>query len=190
MTEKVTGATWEDLVKREVFGPLKLTSAGFGPPKSSDESLEQPRGHRSAVTGKVAVDDTTDLTPIMGPAGNIHMTLADLCTFANDHLQGELGNGKLLSAESYKLLHTPGRKNYACGWIRNEPNENIPFTEFWHNGSNTYWYAVVAFIPDMVVAVTTNDGDSDQADVAAVEILKTAVQQFNVESDSPGSERK
>ncbi len=40
MAEKVTGASWEDLVKREVFEPLELTDAGFGPPP----------GNKSAVT--------------------------------------------------------------------------------------------------------------------------------------------
>ena len=49
MAEKATGATWEDLVKREVFEPLELTGAGFGPPKSPDETLEQPRGHRTCA---------------------------------------------------------------------------------------------------------------------------------------------
>ena len=57
MAEKATGATWEDLVKREVFEPLKLTGAGFGPPKSPDETLEQPRGHRVSGRWKVPADD-------------------------------------------------------------------------------------------------------------------------------------
>ena len=53
MAEKKTGATWEDLVKREVFEPLALTSAGFGPPKSPDETLPQPRGHRLYLGAKI-----------------------------------------------------------------------------------------------------------------------------------------
>ena len=76
MAEKATGATWEDLVKREVFEPLKLTGAGFGPPKSPDETLEQPRGHRVSLGGKVSADDDEDNTPIIGPAATVHMTLA------------------------------------------------------------------------------------------------------------------
>jgi len=32
MAEKVAGDTWEDLMKREVFEPLKITEAGFGRP--------------------------------------------------------------------------------------------------------------------------------------------------------------
>src|SRR5205823_2571912 len=81
MAEKATGATWEDLVKREVFEPLELSQVGFGPPRSADETLEQPRGHRAVLAGKVPADDQADNTPIIGPAATVHMTLSGLCAF-------------------------------------------------------------------------------------------------------------
>ncbi|MEX0678329.1 MAG: serine hydrolase domain-containing protein [Pirellulales bacterium] len=190
MAEKATGATWEDLVKREVFEPLELTEAGFGPPKSADDTLEQPRGHRKVLAGKVSVDDEADNTPIMGPAGTVHMTLQNLCTFAREHMLGQLGSGKLLSAETYKRLHTPELDDYACGWLRKDPSAEIPCTVYWHNGSNTMWYALVVFIPEknMVVAVTSNDGDIEKAEAAAWEIVKASAKQFNVGADPPRRE--
>jgi CubicO group peptidase (beta-lactamase class C family) len=177
MAEKATGSTWEDLMKREVFEPLKLTEAGFGPPKSANATLEQPRGHRKVFPGKVAVDDTADNTPIMGPAGNVQMTLANLCTFAGEHLRGELGTGKLLSPATYKRLHTPKFDHQACGWVKNDPSAEIPCTVYWHNGSNTYWYALVAFAPEkkMVVAVVSNDGDLESAEAAAWVVVKKSL---------------
>lgn len=177
MAEKATGVTWEDLVKREVFKPLKLTSAGFGPPASSDEKLEQPRGHTTFLGWKVAVDDDADNTFIIGPAGIVHMTLNDLCTFATEHLRGDRGASKLLSAETFKLLHRPELDDYACGWVKKEPDGEIPHTSYWHNGSNTMWYALVVFIPKkkMVVAVTSNDSDIAKAEAAAWEIVKSTV---------------
>src|SRR5271167_4700899 len=42
-------------------------------------------------------------------------------TKTTEHLRGDRGAGKLLSAETYKLLHTPEFNHYACGWIRIEP---------------------------------------------------------------------
>ncbi len=191
MAEKVTGATWEDLVKREVFEPLGLTGAGFGPPKSVDETLQQPRGHRAVLVGKVSVDDQADNSPIISPAATLHMTLDNLCTFATEHLRGDRGAGKLLSAETYKRLHTPEISQYACGWIRNEPSDEIPYTAYWHNGSNTFWYALVAFIPEknMVIAVTSNDGDVEQAEAAAWEIVRASVKQFNVAADPQWDQR-
>ena len=76
---------------------------------------------------------------------------------------------------------------YAYGWIKKEPSADIPHTLYWHNGSNTYWYALVVFIPEkkIVVAVTSNDGDFAQAEAAAWEIVKASVKQFNVGADSP-----
>jgi CubicO group peptidase (beta-lactamase class C family) len=60
---------------------------------------------------------------------------------------------------------------------------------YWHNGSNTMWYALVVFIPEknMVVAVTSNDGDSENAEAAAWEVVKAGVKQIDVGVDPPGS---
>jgi CubicO group peptidase (beta-lactamase class C family) len=192
MAETKTGATWEDLVKREVFEPLALTAAGFGPPKSSDEKLEQPRGHTTNFLGwKTAAGDDADNTPIMGPAGIVHMTLKDLCTYATEHLRGERGDGKLLSAETYKLLHTPELDDYACGWVRNDPSADIPHTVYWHNGSNTMWYALVVFIPakNMVIAVTSNDGDIENAEAAAWDVVNASAKEGKVKADPIGNQQ-
>ncbi len=182
MAEQVTGETWDDLVTREVFEPLHLASAGFGPPKSPDKTLDQPRGHTEAFGWKVAMGDDADNTFIIGPAGIVHMTLADLCTYATEHLRGERGDGTLLSAETYKALHTPELDDYACGWVKKEPDGAIPHTLFWHNGSNTMWYALVVFIPDtnMVVAVTSNDGDIKNAESAAWRVVGNSAKQITL----------
>jgi CubicO group peptidase (beta-lactamase class C family) len=177
MVEKKTGVTWEDLVKREVFEPLGLKSAGFGPPKSPDDTLPEPRGHQPYLGAKIPVSDTTDNTSILAPSGAVHMTLADLATYANDQLSGQLGKGKLLSTETYRRLHTPRLDGYAYGWIKKEPSKEIPYTVYWHNGTNTLWYAMVAFIPEkkMVIAVAANDGDWPSAQEAAWKIVKASV---------------
>jgi CubicO group peptidase (beta-lactamase class C family) len=186
MAETATGVSWEVLVKRKVFEPLELTGAGFGPPKSPSETLDQPRGHRALLRWKMSASDEEDNTPIMGPAGTVHMTLRDLCTYAAEHLRGELGTGKLLATETYKRLHTPELDDYACGWVKKKPTYEIPHTTYWHNGSNTMWYALVVFIPskNMAVAVTSNDGDIVRAESAAWAVVEASVNQFNVEGDS------
>ena len=183
MAETATGMSWEDLVKREVFEPLELTEAGFGPPKSPVETLDQPRGHRGVGGWKFSATDEDDNTPIMGPAGTVHMTLGDLCTYATEHLRGELGTGKLLASETYERLHTPELDNYACGWVKNEPTPETLHSVYWHNGSNTMWYALVVFIPskNMTVAVTSNDGDIARAESAAWAVVEASAKQFNVD---------
>ncbi len=174
IAEAATGTTWEDLVRRAVFEPLELEGAGFGPPGSSANEIEQPQGHRTFLRGKVAVGDKADNTPIMGPAATVHMTLKDLCDFATEHMRGAAGDGKLLSLETYEQLHSAEIGFYACGWVVQEPNDEIPYQVYWHNGSNTMWYALVAFIPEkqLVVAVTSNDDDFENAEAAAWEIVE------------------
>jgi CubicO group peptidase (beta-lactamase class C family) len=115
------------------------------------------------------------------------MTLADLAIYANDHLRGHLGKGKLLSAETYQRLHTPKLNNYAYGWLVKERGADTPHTIYWHNGSNTLWYSLVAFIPDknMVVAVVANDGDFASAETAAWEIVNAAANKFIFAADYP-----
>src|SRR5690606_18734896 len=42
--EHVTGGTWEDAMRRELFEPLGMASAGFGEPGTPGK-LDQPFGH-------------------------------------------------------------------------------------------------------------------------------------------------
>jgi len=170
LVEELSGYSWEDLVRAEIFEPLGLLSAGFGPPQDIVRPFEQPRGHRKRLfrSQRVQVGTQADNTPIIGPAGIIHMSLTDLANFANEHLYGDLGEGKLLSSESYKLLHTSVLDNYACGWVIN------PGNTVWHNGSNTMWYAFVAYEPrsKRVIALAANDPDITECESVATMILE------------------
>ena len=185
MAEAVTGECWEDLVKREVFDPLGLTSAGFGPPKSPAKTLDQPRGHSQFLAWKVAVGDDQDNTPIIGPAGTVHMSLSDLASYGLEHLQGDSGKGQLLSVETSTRLHTALENRYAYGWVVNAATYRHPYEVIWHNGSNTMWYALVAFIPEknLVVAVTVNDGDLAKAEPAAWKVVHAMTERFHSEGD-------
>jgi CubicO group peptidase (beta-lactamase class C family) len=176
MAEKQTGIPWETLVRREIFNPLEIKQAGFGPPKDAN----QPRGHQNIGFFKRVAGVEEDNTPIMGPAGTVHMTLADLCTFGNDHVRGETGKGKLLTAKSYRSLHTAKLNNYAFGWVVPKKNSLTDQRMIWHNGSNTLWYALLVLLPDRnaVISVTSNDGDIRRAEAAAFQIVKEFADQL------------
>lgn len=158
MAEKITGIPWEQLIRNEIFIPLDIHSAGFGSPQDQESPLEQPRGHKSFLGFIVSVDNDANL-PILAPAGGIHISLADLLVYANDHLQGESGQGKLLKRETYLRLHTPILESYAYGWIVNPHTDWADGTVIWHNGSNGTWYAHLAILPNSntIIAITSND---------------------------------
>ncbi|MGJ8528907.1 serine hydrolase domain-containing protein [Maritalea sp.] len=161
---QIMGESWEELVRRHVLQPLNLTSAGFGAPKGAN-----PWGHATKLFVLTkAVDPNTagsDNTPIIGPAGTVHMSLKDLASFANTHMRAQKGDTDFLSTSTTQRLHTVSEltkdtESYAAGWV-NIPLE-LPLTgnAYFHNGSNTMWYAFLMFSPhhDAVVAFATNTG--------------------------------
>jgi CubicO group peptidase (beta-lactamase class C family) len=174
--ESKTQKTWEDLVRDEVLMPLKLTSAGHGAPGVRDV-VSQPRGHRRAPDGALSPIEPgplSDNVPYLGPAGRLHMTVADLARWGQEHLRGERGRDGIVRAETFRRLHQPeGTGQYALGWVSRPSADS---RVIWHNGSNTYWYAIVAFDPvlDRGVVIVTNGsiGAQQAVDAAAMAALR------------------
>jgi len=152
--------------------------ACFGHPQDSETELEQPRGHSKLLGFTKAAGTQDDNTPIMGPAGTIHLSLKDLLLFANEHLKGRQGRGSLLKTETFQRLHTPSLDSYAYGWVVDSPKSIDANAILWHNGSNTMWYTLVAILPDInaVIAITSNDGNIKVAEQSAWEIVKQLIQ--------------
>lgn len=80
--ERITGASWEDAMRTELFEPLGIKTGGFGAPHG-----HQPWGH----VGGQGIDPSgpvTDNPAALGPAGTVHMSLQDygrfLRVFLND----------------------------------------------------------------------------------------------------------
>lgn len=174
IAEEAGAASWEELMQREVFAPLGITSAGFGPPGDKDATL-QPWGHKKGGDGPVPVFG--DNPPALGPAGTVHMTLADWARFVQLHL-GLAPEGKqaLLPAARLAELHTPpAGADYALGWIVTS-RRWAKGPVLTHAGSNTMWFCVAWLAPEerFAVLVTCNQGDAAKAcdEVAAACIAR------------------
>ena len=91
------------------------------------------------------------------PAGRLHMSLADLARWGQEHLRGARGqDGTVLKAATHARLHAPlPGGSYALGWVTEQPTTR---RIIWHNGSNTMWYAILMLDPaaDRGVVLTTN----------------------------------
>lgn len=165
MLEAVYDRSWEDLITAHVFTPLKLASAGFGPPGTPGK-LDQPVGHVGAVPYPPGPGKIADNPVALGPAGRVHMNLRDLSAYLDAHLRQPAG---FLKPESWKILHTPPFEGtYAMGWI-------VQGGRLWHNGSNTLWYAEMCVDPvkGVVAAVACNQGDLSQSQSAVDALLKS-----------------
>jgi len=174
--EARTGRSWEDLLRSEVLGPLALRSAGFGPPGVKD-LLTQPRGHRGQPGSLVAVEPgpNADNPPFLGPAGTLHLSIADVARWGQAHLTGERGTDGVLRAATFRRLHQPPvpDADYACGWVVQRDGAR---RVIWHNGSNTMWYIILAFDPDadrgVLLATNGGIGAAKPLDAAAMGWLK------------------
>jgi CubicO group peptidase (beta-lactamase class C family) len=160
MAEEVTGSSWEDLMRKRLFKPLGMKSAGFGPLGTKGE-VDQPWGHYVDKDGRRAAQ--TDDPAVAGPAGsNIHCSMSDWAKFAGLHIRGDEGkDGLFLRAETFKLLHTPpGGGKYAYGFrFDDSPGWRI----FTHGGSNRAWQANITLYPssDLAILVAVNQGGDD-----------------------------
>ena len=163
MAEQVTGESWETLMRRRLFEPLGMDSAGFGSPGHPGQ-VDQPWGHRPS--GEENKPNQQDNAPALGPAGTVHCTIPDWGKFAGLHLRGARGEGKLLlKPATFQVLHTPPKGgDYAGGWIVTEQPWAGGRT-LTHGGSNTSWHANVWIAParDFAILVATNEGGDSAA---------------------------
>src|SRR5690606_27662123 len=73
LLERLGEAPWEELMRRELFVPLGMADAGFGPPGSA-ERVDQPRAHRPGGAA-VPPGPRADNPAALGPAGTVHASL-------------------------------------------------------------------------------------------------------------------
>jgi CubicO group peptidase (beta-lactamase class C family) len=167
VAERATGRTYETLMRREIFQPLGMSSAGFGATPRG-----QPSGHQS---GK-PIGPSNSL--MFAPAGNLHMSLGDWARFNLDQLAGAKEKGKLLSLASYRLMQT-AQPNGPTGldWGIQSSIAGRKGPVLVHGGSDGHWFAFVVLFPGsgngaLVIDNASEDMGGDAAAKAALkEIL-------------------
>ena len=162
IAEARTGKSWEELIRKQIFEPLGIRHAGFGVP-GKDGKTRQPWGHKEENGKLVPLDPAnldSDNPAVIGPAGTINMSLRDWMLFAQDHLDGVNGRGKLLKTETYRILHTPVTERYTFGWGVKMGPDGAPLL-LTHSGSNGFWLADVRIMPkhNIIALVVTNAGN-------------------------------
>lgn len=163
MLEVLTGSSWEDLMRREVFEPLGMTRTGFGAPGTPGR-LDQPLGHTRAPDGwsPVPLGPNADNPAATGPAGTIHTSLSDWARFVAAHLRGERGDQRFLKTATWRRLHEPGGADwgYSPGWVVGD-QERAGGRLLRHLGSNGFWLAEATLLPrqDVAVLIVANASD-------------------------------
>lgn len=166
--ERITGVAWEEAMRAEVYGPLGLTTGGFGGPVESVGGGANVWGHVGAGDQRVAmdpVDPGSDNPLALGPAGTAHMSLGDYAKWLGVFLNDGAG---WLKPETVATLATPlpgEGMPYGLGWIVLPGQAWSKGPILTHNGSNTMWYATAVVAPSLGAAFIglTNQGDGKAA---------------------------
>lgn len=171
MAEKVTGKSWEDLMREKIFRPLGMTTAGFGAPGTRAKN-DQPRGHKSDGS-PVEPGAAADNPVAIGPAGIVHCSIEDWARFGAANLPA--AKRKLVKPETLEKLHTPppGDPKYAMGWIILDGQPWAGGPALMHSGSNKMWMAVAWLAPkkDFAVLVACNQANDKACNDAVLALL-------------------
>ena len=170
--ERMTGESWEALMRRELFTPLAITSGGFGAPPDPS-----PWGHRnlfSILTPMDPASPASDNPQALGPAGTAHMNLADYARWLGVFLDARPEG--FVSADSLtRLTTTPEGADYALGWGVYPQRSWATGPVLAHEGSNTMWRVMAAVAPEggLACAVAANR-DTDACAPLGVQLMRLA----------------
>lgn len=174
VAEKVTGSTWDELIRTRLFQPLGMADA-------VTSTAEELRAANRAMPHGIMAERATIITPgplrMVGPAGTIGMNIRDLARWVQFHLSGgKVGDNQLLAPETLRMMHaahipqpvTPGLRAiwpstnfraYGLGWFMRD-YRGVKLLE--HGGNTSGYTAHVAFVPelDFGIAIMSNLSNS------------------------------
>jgi CubicO group peptidase (beta-lactamase class C family) len=185
MLEKAGDRAWEDLVREQIFRPLYMTTAGFGPP-SFPALVDQPWGHQFGEDGQAVALPRSDNPVSMAPAGAAHCSILDFAQYVAFHLAAAQGKVSALSRATLEKLYSPPSgtppSEYAMGWmVMDRPWAGGKALT--HAGSNKMFYSLAWICPvkNRAFVVATNIGDKDSSSTvanAADEVIAALVERF------------
>jgi CubicO group peptidase (beta-lactamase class C family) len=183
MLEARADMDFEALMTREVFEPLGMERAGFGPPGTPGRR-DQPWGHFPALRLPGAADlaegiwgtrateyiaagqahrgawqpldpgrPAADNYPFAAASGRVHASLEDMARFAAAHLAASRGDTPFLTAASAGKLHTPPDDSGIALDWAVSTRDWAWGRWLYHSGSTARWYAALTLAPDRGVAI-------------------------------------
>jgi CubicO group peptidase (beta-lactamase class C family) len=176
MAERVTGKSFESLMRKRLFKPLKMKSAGFG--WAAKTNSKQPWGHRSSANGFVPdnPNGSYQIPAFMLPAGDVHCNMEDLAKFAAFHLRALNGQNSILQAETVKKLHTPygGKSGYSLGWNINS------FGHSHLGGTGTFSAMLVLFPKENFAMAVAMNASGEKDDEIQNKIIDALLEKYKV----------
>jgi CubicO group peptidase (beta-lactamase class C family) len=169
------GMSWKDVLEREIFAPLGMSSTTAYVSRVPEDRLAMP--YRMEPEGFSGLPYTKG-DENMHAAGGVVTSAADLASWLRANLnEGRVGGEQLLSAWAVGESHRPQaeqdnqfmsfkRTGYGLGWNTGS-YEGDPFTH--HFGGFSGFHAQISFMPehDVGVAIMLNSGAGQLADLVS-----------------------
>jgi CubicO group peptidase (beta-lactamase class C family) len=105
LVDRLTGATWEDAVRKRIFAPLAMTSSNFSVKDSQHTSdFAKPYDDRDDKIVEIPFRDITNA----GPAGSINSNVEDMARWLVVHTnKGKIDGRQIISASLLADIHAP-----------------------------------------------------------------------------------
>jgi len=137
--EKVSGQSYEQYIRKNIFQPLGMNSSGFDFGKAPNRAYGY-YDNGTAFIKAILVDSTG-----AHAAGAIYSTTEDIYKWVQ-----AIHQKKLLKEESWKAGFTPFKGNYAYGFIVDSTKSN---KRIWHNGGIHGFVSHMEYFPQTNSAV-------------------------------------
>lgn len=172
MAERVTGQSWETLVRERIFTPLAMKSAATGWP-------QHLWGHTPGDDGKlIAIDPhgSYQLPDYLAPCGDLQMTTDDLARFLRAHLLAMRGTPAIIPPATAALMHTKRIKGGLGFGVNSIAGFDNVAT---HSGSADTFITVIAIAAKQNVAVAVSaNAAGDAAQHAVGSMLRDLLGRF------------
>ena len=191
LVEEMTGKTWEEFVKKEIFEPLGMTRSTF-----YVDAIEADANHATPYDRPTPVElqgireisflksDREDMAKGIGapygPAGSIMSTVNDMLKWVQFNLNnGKVGDKQLISEAAMKEMHKANMLmsepllmlckemdffSYGMGWFVETYRGHVMVE---HGGNINGFSALVTMIPDQKLGVVTLTNFNDSFDTYA-----------------------
>jgi CubicO group peptidase (beta-lactamase class C family) len=178
IVDRVMGEEYEEVLRRLLFEPLGMKTAGFGP-MGAPGKIDAPWQHRKqdGTIKPIEPGPLSDNPPFITPAGRVHCSIGDWAKYVQCVLKAMRSEEGLLSAaQVQQLKEPPFGGNYALGWgigARDWAGGQV----LQHAGSNGGNLCVVWIAPrkNFAVLAATNrggDGAPEGLDRVCSEMIK------------------
>ena len=174
IVQRVSGASFDDYIEREIFAPLGMNHATFRQPLPERFQADMSKGYQLGSGEPRAFEIVT-----VPPAGSLSASGADMAAFMIAHLQnGAAGSGRILREPTAVQMHTtrsimiPPLNSMLLGFYENNIRGRRIIT---HGGDTELFHSELNLLPDdgVGIYVSMNSGGKD----GAAHMIRTALLQ-------------